>query len=153
MIPVSIAAELNKQRVPNSLAPVEGLYVRDTYRFRQFGQGYRILTVCIANRYYDHTEGIVQSSQTLFFDSCETTAMARPTIPAEFSKLPFEQLPFSSQVPVRSWATLQNIKPWPIEYSLVFVVDRQNSQVSAIFEQRVSKLDVNADRSLKRGNC
>lgn len=79
--------------------------------------------------------------------------MARPTIPAEFSKLPFEQLPFSSQVPVRSWATLQNIKPWPIEYSLVFVVDRQNSQVSAIFEQRVSKLDVNADRSLIRGNC
>ncbi|OWT36728.1 7,8-dihydro-8-oxoguanine triphosphatase [Cryptococcus neoformans Bt1] len=54
--------------------------------------------------------------------------MASLTIPAEFSKLPFEQLPFSSQTPVRNWASLQNIKPWPIEYSLVFVVDRQRSQ-------------------------
>lgn len=79
--------------------------------------------------------------------------MASLTIPPEFSKLPFEQLPFSSQTPVRNWASLQNIKPWPIEYSLVFVVDRQRSQVSAIFEQPLFNVNFDADRSLIRGNC
>lgn len=58
--------------------------------------------------------------------------MASSSIPIEFNKLPIEQSPFSSQTPVRNWAHLQNIKPWPIEYSLVFVVDRQTSKVSAI---------------------
>ncbi|KGB79846.1 7,8-dihydro-8-oxoguanine triphosphatase [Cryptococcus deuterogattii 99/473] len=55
--------------------------------------------------------------------------MASSSIPIEFNKLPIEQSPFSSQTPVRNWAHLQNIKPWPIEYSLVFVVDRQTSKV------------------------
>lgn len=149
--------ELTVTSISTSQLVIESLYV--TIIFRDwFGQEFGTHTVCTAIKVVQKRDSETYSH---YFDSCEIMATILPeqkvlagsSIPTEFNKLPIEQSPFSSQTPVRNWAHLQNIKPWPIEYSLVFVVDRQTSKVSAFLEQPVFKLNFDSNRCLIKCNC